>query len=232
METQLAYDQRRLELVQYRAEIVRDAMAVYSVNARSFTTEGPAGSLGGTDRSRPAPPAGGGTSEAVMPQVSDTFIDKLLLLTSQANDVQYRQKIVDEYQKAAQEVIPARATVAFDQEILQAMKSAAPAGAPATDVHTELSTAQNETRQLVVKVNEIYKILSRNLNPAGEIYTKTAPPIVRIERVRSFTRLILYGLLLVLLSIPVIIILCLLHARLREEERVEGYHAPEAAMAP
>jgi len=51
-------------------------------------------------------------------------------------------------------------------------------------------------------VDRVRISLSRNLNPAG----KPSPrphPIVRIEGVRSFTHLILYGLLLMLLSIPV-----------------------------
>lgn len=232
VETQLAYDQRQLELAQRRADSIRDALAVYSSNPRGLTAETPSATSAGLERTKPGP-AAGGTSESVVPQVSDTFLDKLMLLTSQATDVQYRQKIVDEYRKAAQEVVPARDAVAFDQEIVQALKTPVAAGpANGATVRQQIAATQADARQLVIKVNEIYKTLSRNLNPAGQIYATTQPPIVRVERVRSFTRLMLYGALIVLLSIPVIIILSLLHNRLREEERVEGYHAPEAAMAP
>ena len=130
-------------------------------------------------------------------------------------------------------MVPARSAVAFDQEILQALKTPIPPGpANGNNVRQQIAATQSDARQLVIKVNEIYKVLSHNLNPAGQIYATTQPPVVRIERVRSFTRLMLYGVLIVLLSIPVIIILCLLHNRIREEERVEGYHAPEAVAAP
>jgi hypothetical protein len=221
LETQLAYDQRRLEAVRARADAARQALAVYAQNGRpapETTTAAPSGGNG-----RPA----GGASE-VTPQLSDSFIDRLVVLTSQAADLKYRQKVAEEYQRLLQsEVVPLQAAVAYDEEILaQFRKPSSASAADAAAVRAQIDATQNDFRMLVQKVNEIYKVVSRNLNPAGELFGLTQPPVTRVEHTRSITKLAMYGLLLLLLSLPAIIILCLLHNRVRQEEVSEGYIAP------
>jgi hypothetical protein len=57
----------------------------------------------------------------------------------------------------------------------------------------------------------------------------TQPPITRVERSQNIVKLALYGVLFLLLSLPVIVVLCLLHNRVRQEEASEGYIAPVEA---
>lgn len=231
VETQLAYDQHRLEMLESRAEAVRQALAAYTMNLPGGQATQSTSAMPTKERPVTALSAGG-PGEAVTPLVNDTFIDKLMALTSQSKDVDYRQRLADDYQRLRMQVIPGQAQVAFDQETLQVIKSPAPAGgADPAHVREQIAATQADLRDMVLRINEIYEVLSRNLNPAGEIYAVTTPAVTRIERVRSFTRLILYGALLELLSIPVIIIFCLLHNRLREEEKEEGYVAPEVRPA-
>ena len=119
----------------------------------------------------------------------------------------------------------------YDQEVLALVKNGAGTGpAPqAADVHAQLVATENEARQLLGKVNEVYSILSNNLNPSKEIFSLTAPPVGRTEHSRNLLQLALYGVALLALSLPVIIILCLLHARVREEEGSQPYVASGAA---
>ena len=223
LETQLAYDQRRLASVQAQANAVRESLAIYTQNGRQG-----ADAAGGATARTPTP----SSPEAVMPQLSDSFIDRLVNLTSQSADLKYRQRIADDYQKLQNEVVPLQAAVAYDQEILEQFRN--PAGGSGTTpvaIRGQITSAQSDFRSLVTKVNEIYRLVSRNLNPAGELFAVTTPPITRVERAQNIGKLALYGALLLMLTLPVIVILCLLHNRVREEEVNEGYVASPPSEA-
>jgi hypothetical protein len=230
LESQLAYDQRYLKATQDAADIIRQAAAVYSLDQRGFmpdnaTTTAPSS----REQSRVQPPQ---RSDTVMPQISDTFLDRLVTLTSQSNDIQYRQKLVDDYRHAAQEVIPLQQSVSYDQEVLTQIRqtAATPGSVQAAEVRNEIEEARAEVKQLVSRVNNIYDGISNNLSPSKELYTLTAPPVVRTEHARSLGQLALYGVAVLALSLPVVIILCLIHARIREEEASES-HAGHSEVA-
>ncbi|HKO56892.1 MAG TPA: hypothetical protein VJ276_13540 [Thermoanaerobaculia bacterium] len=221
LETQLAYDQRRLASVQAQADAARQSLAVYAQNGRPGSD---AAIASATPGGRPTTTT---TGEAVMPQLSDSFIDRLVALTSQSADLKYRQKIAEEYQRLQNQVVPLQAAVAYDEEILTQFRNPSSASASqASAVREQIASTQSDFRLLVQKVNEIYRLVSRNLNPAGELFALTQPPITRVERSQNIGKLVLYGLLFLLLSLPVIIVLCLLHNRVRQEEVSEGYVAP------
>jgi hypothetical protein len=227
LESQLAYDQRYLKTTQDKADIIRRAFGVYSVDQRGFTPEAAAPASPGTrDQARTQ------RSDTLMPQISDSFLDRLLTLTSQASDIQYRQKLADEYRQASLDIIPAQEAVAYDQEVVALVKSptVAAASGDAADATAKIVATRNEVKELLGRVNSIYDAVSANLSPAKELYTATAPPITRTEHTRSLMQLALYGVALVALSIPIIVILCLIHARIREEEATDA-HVPELETA-
>lgn len=223
LESQLAYDQRHLKAVQDNASTIRESFAVYSLDQRGFSPDtSPA-----RDPSRPPVQR----SENVMPQISDTFLDRLVTLTSQASDIQYRQKLVDDYRLASQAVIPEQEAVSYDQEVLAQIKDTAraPGSLQAADARRELDAAQAEVKQLLGRVRNIYDSISNNLSPSKELFTMTAPPVVRTEHSHSLGQLALYGVAVVALSLPIIILVCLVHARVREEEATESDLATKAA---
>jgi len=214
LENQLAYDQRRLQAAQANVAATRDALLMYG--AEQTRTVELAGATG-TPRPRP-----GVEGETVMPQLSDTFLERLMTLSKQANDSQYRQKMVQQYQDAVAATIPLDQAVRYQQQVLDQIKTGAPA--PRSDeraVRAEIATATAEVRGLIGKVNEIYQQLSRNLNPSTQLLSLTGPPTARIERGRTISRLATYGVLVLLISLPIIVVLCLLHNRVREEEAAE-----------
>jgi hypothetical protein len=219
LESQLAYDQRYLKSAQDYADTIRQSFAVYSM--RDFTPENTITPTGAHDQPRQQ------HSDTLMPQISDSFLDRLVTLTSQSSDVQYRQKLVDDYRSASQAVIPAQQAAAYDQEVLVLVKSTAstPTSGEATGVRNEIISTKNEVKQLLGRVNNIYDAVSRNLSPSKELYTLTAPPVVRTEHSHSLSQLAVYGVAVLTLSLPVIVILCLIHARVREEEANEPHEA-------
>ena len=84
-------------------------------------------------------------------------------------------------------------------------------------------------RQLVVKTHDIYAVLSQNLNPSTELITRTGVPTTRMERSLSIKQFATYGILVAALSLPLLIFLCLLHNRVREEDEAEGVRTQDAA---
>jgi hypothetical protein len=221
IEAQLAYDQRELRARQQAAEQVRQALAVYTVDQRVLRTDSRS-ATGPAAQAPSEPPAAGGlprNGETVMPQLSDSFLDRLVALSAQSNDVKYRQKMIEDYRRLAARTIPADEAVAYDQQLLRDLKGdGAPAGqATAATVTAELDGARAEAKRLTGEVNEVYTTVSHNLNPSTELYTLTAPPVTRTERAVSLSRLGLYGLLLLLLALPIVVLLCLVHHHMREE---------------
>lgn len=115
IETQLAYDQRQLDAEQHTAAAIRETLAIYQQSAAPPTTPAAAGSATAASSSKPSTQPGG---EAVMPQLGDTFIDRLLNLTGRAEDMQFRQKMADDYRRAVNAAIPLQRDVADDQTLL------------------------------------------------------------------------------------------------------------------
>jgi len=225
LENQLAYDQRRLTAARSAVTAARESLAMYS-NEQPRLTGTDTGAPGGSS-ARPRPT--GGEGETVMPQLSDTFLDRLVSLSKQATDSTFRQKVVESYQDAVESTIPLEQAVSYDQQVLDQMKSSAVSSAPRSDertVRAELDSATAEVRLIITKINEIYRLVSRNLNPTTQLVSQVGPPTTHIERARSLSRLALYGIALLLISLPVIILLCLLHNRMREEDARLISHEP------
>jgi hypothetical protein len=218
VESQLAYDQRELKSAQDYADSIRESLAIYTLNRRGLDSQN-----GESAKSAGQKQPG---SETVM--VTDSFIDRLVSLTGQSADLTYRQKLITDFRKASDGIVPAQMAVAYDQELLSMLKNAGSATSPqnAAQVSAEITGTLENVRKLVSRVNEIYEILSANLNASTELFTLTAPPTTHTERTRGLYQLTMYGVLLILASLPVIIVLCLMHARVREEEVSEGYIAP------
>jgi hypothetical protein len=229
-ENQLAYDQRQLQAAVDKAEATRQAIAIYEAPATPETgTVTASGPRGRSSTTVPSQPAG---NEALMPQLSDTFLDRLVALSGRSGDMQYRQKLVDDYRRAVETVIPLQQNVSYDTQLLKQVSSGAPAAArldPAS-VRTQVETGRQELRQLIGKLNDLFLVLSRNMTPASQLFTITNPPTTKSVRSVSLERVALYGILVLLASVPVIFVCCFLHSRLQEEERVESRHAEHRVL--
>ena len=227
LESQLAYDQRQLESAQHLADSVRDSVALYE---QPSATETAAPSATAAAKSSAAQGKG---SESIMPQLSDTFLDRLVSMTGRAADAQYRQGLVDDYRRAVADTIPLKQAVAYDTEVLKELHNpgSGAANLDPTAVRAEIDRTRSEVGQLITKMNELFQLVSRNMTPSTQLFVITGPPITRVARSVSAARLALFGLLTFLLSIPVIIVLCFLHNRVHEEEATEDYLRQERKLA-
>jgi hypothetical protein len=89
------------------------------------------------------------------------------------------------------------------------------------EMNEQIAATRIEVRQLVQQLNDIYTMMSANLNPTTELLTPLGVPSSRVFRAVSINKLALYGILTFLLALPLVIVLCLLHNRVREEEEEE-----------
>jgi len=223
LESQLAYDQRQLEGAERLADSIRDAIAMY----QQPSSESPATH---TAAKTPEQPKG---NEAVMPQLSDTFLDRLVTMSGRAADAQYRQRVVEEYREAVARTIPMKQAVAYDTAVLNELRK--PAGG-SVNLNPEAARAQieqsrAELAQLINKMNELFQIVSRNMTPSTQLFAVSGAASTRTVRSVTARGLALYGLLVLLIAFPLIVIFCLLHNRVHEEEATEDSRRQERKLA-
>jgi hypothetical protein len=219
LETQLAYDERRLSAQERVAAAAQQTLTVYAGKATTSDDDQVRPSAPAAGEVRPQPAASNG---AVVPQLSDSFIERLVQLTSNAADTEYRQKLANDYRVASLGVVPLQEAVAYDKAMLEFVRGASGgSGITPAEVDQQIASTRAEVRKLVQQLNDIYKLVSANLNPTTELLTPLNVPTTRVARSIGITKLALYGILTMLLALPLTILLCLLHNRVREEEEEE-----------
>ncbi|HYM59516.1 MAG TPA: hypothetical protein VEZ11_01345, partial [Thermoanaerobaculia bacterium] len=190
---------------------IRHSLAAY------LDKQTPEGEQKGADQKGEAAASAG----RITPQLGDSFLDRLVSLVNQATDTAYRQRIAHDLQTASLEIIPVEQAVAYDIESLNQIKTTSrSANADPKAVRAQIEDTRQVLRDLIAKVNEIYQGVSRNLEPATQLYSEESS-FSRTERSVSLSRLALFGLAVLLISIPVVIAICLLVNRIREEETFE-----------
>jgi len=170
------------------------------------------------------------SGQSVTPQLTEGFLDRIVKMATDSGDVKYRQDIVTEMNRVAiGDLLPAEKEVQYYQSVAQQMNAFAgmahgDLSARAGDVKS-VEDAENVAYASVIKslqqISETYQVLSRNLNPDGVLYAFSGPAITHTEKTVSLKRLFLFGILLMLLALPVILFGCLLHARVQEEELLD-----------
>jgi len=226
LEAQLSFDQRWRDSARARESALRNALTTYQQDntARVAESVPPLGR-----------PATNTTAQQQQPsdtvtQVNESFLDRVIDLANRNADREYRQHMVDEIRGAALDVVPAESAVAYDTELINAFRSQ-PSGAYNPAAAAAIRSRFENSLQTVVtainQLNEIYTLASRQLNPVTELYGLSGPMTTRTERAISLSYLALYGLLVLFLSLPLIVIGSLLHNRVQEEEELEHHLHPE-----
>lgn len=211
LENQLAYDQRLLEAQQRRADATRTALMMYS-EPRSQEN------VGTVPERRNTP-----GSEPVMAQLSDNFLDRIFTLAGRSADIQYRQKLVDDYTAAVKNSVPQQQNVAYDERVLDQVRKAPlnqkPGGDPT--LRAQVADVRKQLLTVVIKANSLFQIVSHNMSPPTQLFTLIGPSTSRVQHNVSLTNLALLGVLVLLVAFPVIVVLCMVHHIIREDERLE-----------
>ena len=228
IDQQVAYEQRQLAAIDERAQAIRESLAVYTGNDHMQVTT----TTNATSAERNAAPAAARPTETVMPQISDTFIDRLFNLTRTAIDADFRQSMVKELRMTIAERVPVEQELDYHKHVLDMLR--APKTAPhldAASINSSIQQMYGDVRAIVIALNELYAIVSKNLNPSTELYQVTAPFMTRVERPVTLQRLAINGFVVFLLAVVIGVVGAIAHARLMREEREASEHEMAASVA-
>jgi len=211
-------------------ESLREYMAQRLSGSVSETRPG-AGGAGGTDRG-----AAGVSSGSIIPQLGESFLDRLVELSTQTqnSDVSYRQKLTDQIIGESRDLVRLDREAAYYDNLSRAVKGmgihASGSQAIATLVQSRSAEAFDGVSQGMDQLMAIYQDLSaHNLNPSTLLYTITGPFVERTERSVSVRSILLYGVVVMMLSVVVIPVGCLIHRAFRKEA-AEHAHQPAATL--
>lgn len=163
----------------------------------------------------PAAPASGGS---VTPQLTEGFIDRLVQMSTQSIDVDYRQaltkKIIDDGMVLAELNRQAEYYQLMRQSF--ALVKARADAAIAADLTKRLSQVFDEVARAVDQVQAFYALISQqNLNPDAVVYTVTTPFMVRSTSGLSFATTLLYLFVALMAAVIIIPLACLAHEYFR-----------------
>jgi hypothetical protein len=210
IEARLEHDLRELAAIEDRVGVLRAALDDYSRNRE----DRPGLMARGTSKAAPSP-----SEDGVQPQLSDTFLERIVSMAQDAADREYRQSKANEIMKVGIEAVPIRALVEYERGLLALVRSGPRASLPqsASDLAAERTRITARMAAIATDLTEIRTILSSGLTGSGQIYTITSPAATVIERSVSLRRLILGGILVMLLATVVAVALAFFHFRLMIE---------------
>lgn len=208
LSTQLSYEQRTLALRRDVAETAQRTLNLY-MSAQPQ----PSGAIASTR----APEGLGKSGENETVVVSDTFIDRLIQLTSRSADTEYRQRLASDYQVSAMAVGPAEAAVTYAQTVLDRVRntSGPVISVKTEEIEAEIVTTRAEVRRLANKANELHKIVSQSLNPSTELLSVSTPQTY-VDRGISLKTIVLTSFLFTLMALVASLLLSFFHSRVRE----------------
>jgi len=146
--------------------------------------------------------------------VDKGFLDRILQLSAEQNDLEFRQKLVEEYRTEALRVVPVQAEAQYYRELLDTFQARRPPTAEeAARIETDIRAVVTEARAATDEVNEIYSALSEDLNPSTALYVINEPVRHVLERPVNVSMLALVGILTLFAAFPAIVIGCFIHQR-------------------
>lgn len=163
----------------------------------------------------------GTTGASMIPQISESFLDRIMQLSNQNGDLQYKQKLTDDIIKAGQIAVTKEKESMYYKELAASVRR----GGAARDDQKETALIEERLNDIYTsvvntlgQVDSLFKEISRqNLNPRTNLYTITSPFRTSREAAVSIRTLATYGavtLILVLILGPLV---CIVHYYLRQE---------------
>jgi hypothetical protein len=217
LRVQLDYTNRRVQEETGKVQALRDAFVAYQQQSQG-TSEAASRA---TSSASPA-----GAAQTIMPQLNESFIDSIVRIVTESQDLQYRQKASREIAETVTTgLLPVQAEASYYQNLiasLQAMHPGSPASTDGASLDARYAGALQDVRRAVDQTDDLYRMLSQNLNPGNVVYSLSGPTEYRVVRGVSGSRLALYAMLLFLVAIPAVIAACLFHNRITEENALEA----------
>jgi len=163
-------------------------------------------------------PAGEGRAPTMTPQLSESFIDRLVQLSTQSVDVQYRQDLTRRIIEDGMLLAELSRQVTYYESMRRSFASARAGAGPGgeSDVTRRTGKAFDDLARSMDQVHAIYELICRqNLNPNTVLYSITGPFSVRTTSSLSLRTTLLYLLVTLFAAMIVIPLVCLAHEYFR-----------------
>jgi len=143
-----------------------------------------------------------GTQSGATPQVSDTFLDRLIDIAGRSSAMDYRTTLTNRIIAAGEAGLEAGQDIAFYEEILRSVRSSAgsrPGDLKAEEVAAVFEQVQTRVVEILTLSNDAYAAISAtNLNPRSVLYRLTGPYSVVTVRTVTPRFLMLTGLVVIM----------------------------------
>jgi hypothetical protein len=156
--------------------------------------------------------AAGDRTGGLTPQVSESFIDRLVQLSTQANDVEYRQNLTTRMIEEGATIAALNRQVEYYQSMRAAFASQRQSSNPALEADVRRRTEQLYTTlgESLDQVGALFRLVSQqNLNPDTILYSITSPFMVRTTSALAWRTVMFYLALTLFAAIILIPLACL-----------------------
>lgn len=218
------YFENRLLEVQLNRKEAASRVAVLQDSLRRYVTERAGVTVTNEAIPGSTPPAAMPGAGGVIPQFSESFLDRLVELAGQNDDTGYRQDMTDRIIKAGIESVSYVKEEAYYESMTESVRRLAPGTGRTVDpavmrqIEARIDEVFNDTINALKQVNGLYEQLSRqNLNPSTNLYSIVNPFTLRTVRGIELRTIALYSLLVLFAVGMALPIGCLAHHFLQGE---------------
>jgi hypothetical protein len=204
------------QLFQLRQEQQESAARVQALQAsvREFSAQG--GLSAGDTKAGAAGSAGGTGSGAVTPQLDQSFLDRIMGLSTAKEDSEYKRKITDRVIEESERMAARGREAAYYEDLARELRTSSRRTSGPADMVPFIKSRTAEAFDEIVKGIEqtaaIYKELSAlNLNPSTTVFAVTEPFEQRTQWSLTARTVVLYLLLFLALTLILAPIGCLIH---------------------
>jgi hypothetical protein len=202
------------QLKQDRQEAA-DRVRTLQESLREFTAQG--GLSSGDAKAGASGPAGGaGSNQAVMAQLDQSFLDRIMALSTASADSDYRRKITDRIIEESEKMTAKSREASYYEGFVRELQGTTShaVGSPelVNLVKVRTSEAYDEITKGIEQTAAIYRELSAlNLNPSTILFSVTWPFTLATHWSLTVSTVGLYFVLLMMLTLIIVPIGCLIH---------------------
>lgn len=204
------------QLFQLRQEQQESAARVQALqeSVREFSTQR---GVSAGDAKAGASGSGGGTgSGAVTPQLDQSFLDRIMGLSTAKDEFEYKREITNRVITESDRMAARGREAAYYEDLSRELRASTgrPVGSleMVTLIKSRSAEAFNEIVAGIEQTALIYRELSAlNLNPSSTVFAVTEPFIQQTHRSLTLRTVVLYLVLVLLLTLVVTPIGCLVH---------------------
>lgn len=202
----------RLERDATRARIAGLQNALQGYMATKWTRPGEGSAGTGTS----ARSGQGGEIQMLIPQISDTFLDRIIAMSSQtqASDLEYRKRLTDRIIKEGEALFELERSTSYYEGLEKTVRAGSrdTSAAQEATIRTQLRSA---FEALVVAVNRLItlydEVSAQRLNPAAMLYAVSDPFTIKTQRAMTSSTAVLFLAFAALFTLVVAPVGCAIH---------------------